>query len=170
MPEAPTGMYNEHGQVENEDLAHKMANIEKPYHEKTLGIIPASKGKIAKGEQKAEQYLQPEGVEINPKDVPSEVRQAATDYLSKYGEFDILKHYIDWDITSIGSHPEPSVSESGMKDGSTKYIIGGSVRRREYESPLRYYAKVEVTFKGEKARVVRACRFDPDSGAEYEDL
>ncbi len=47
-------LYNEQGQVEDPEVARKMANAEDPYHEKMLGIFPASKKKIAEGEKFSE--------------------------------------------------------------------------------------------------------------------
>jgi len=44
-------LYNEQGQVENPDVARRMANVENSSHEKTLGIFPASKKKIVEGER-----------------------------------------------------------------------------------------------------------------------
>jgi hypothetical protein len=47
-------LYNEQGQVENPDVARAMANAENSSHEKTLGMFPPSKKKLAEGEKLAE--------------------------------------------------------------------------------------------------------------------
>ncbi|MFA6383189.1 MAG: hypothetical protein WCX17_02080 [Parcubacteria group bacterium] len=47
-------LYDDQGKVEDPEVARKMAKAEDSYHEKTLGIFPASRKKIAEGEKFSE--------------------------------------------------------------------------------------------------------------------
>jgi hypothetical protein len=83
MPEKPTGMYNEDGLVESKNIAREMAEVEKPYHEKTLGIFPASKRKISAGEKIAEEKIETGSV-LHIKDLPYNVSAAFHEIAKKY--------------------------------------------------------------------------------------
>jgi hypothetical protein len=70
-------------QVTDPKLAQEMAEIEAPYHEKTLGIFPPSRRKIAKGERAAE-WHRLKGVEITESELPQEVLKIVKEYKQEY--------------------------------------------------------------------------------------
>jgi hypothetical protein len=69
--------------VADPKLAQEMVEIEAPYHEKTLGIFPPSKRKIAKGERAAE-WRRLKGIEITESELPQEVLKIVKEYKQEY--------------------------------------------------------------------------------------
>lgn len=90
------------GRVSNLEVARKMAKIENPYHEKTLGIIPPSERKIKKGEQLAEEERL-DGLDIKG-ELPLEVLEAVKEHQNG------RSHHGEWLIDRI-TKIEPLIGE-----------------------------------------------------------
>ncbi len=55
MNNTETQLYNDEGQVRDSDIAHEMAKIEAPYHEKSFfGLVKPSEAKLKEGDAAAE--------------------------------------------------------------------------------------------------------------------
>ena len=88
MPEIPTDSEEKEeniGRVPDPKLAQEMAEVEAPYHKKTLGMFPPSEKKIAKGERAAEQRRL-QGIEITESELPQGVLEIVKQYKSEYKE------------------------------------------------------------------------------------
>lgn len=88
MPEIPTGDEQGEeniGRLPDPELAQEVAEVEAPYHEKTLGVFHPSKKKIAVGEQAAERRRL-QGIEITESDLPHEVLKIVREYKSEHRE------------------------------------------------------------------------------------
>lgn len=106
------------GRVPDPKLAQEMAEVEAPYHKKTLGIIPPSEKKITQGEQAAE-YRRLQGIEITESELPQEALKIVEKYKNLYKEGCKGGAWRDlWGIFKI----DPLVGEN-----ITTYIIRGDV-------------------------------------------